>query len=102
MKCLCGTPKSNCTGSKIFTNSGLGGYTIAHSSSKEAFRCFKKYLISLGYEPIGIRELRAPDGSGIKVLSKQSHFGMPLRKGKSEVQNRYQPRGRAAAGGFIC
>jgi hypothetical protein len=104
MRFLCGTPEKKCLGSRIFSNAGLGKSTVAHTSSVDAFRCHKRYLINeLGYEAIGSRELRSPDGSGILVLSKQSKFGMPLRKGKNQdgKGNRYQPKGRAAAGGLI-
>lgn len=87
---LCGTPVNHCSGSKIPVSAWLGGNSMqkVHPDSVDAFKCHRKYLISVeGFEPLGSRELRAPDGSGVRVLAKQSHFGAVLRGGKSGDKN---------------
>jgi hypothetical protein len=104
MRFLCGTPKRFCKGSPVACNAGLGKRfeQKAHTSSSDAFKCYKTYKIKEeGFVEIGSRELRSPDGSGILVLSKQSKFGAALRKGKSESSIRFQPKGRAASGVII-
>lgn len=55
-----------------------------HADSADAFKCHRKYLINIEkFVPLGSRELAAPDGSGVRVLTKQSRFGAILRGGKS-------------------
>jgi hypothetical protein len=104
---MCGTPKKECAGSGTFVNAGLGGNagsTKTHTSTADAFKCYKRYLIRVeGYEPIGSRELRAPDGSGVLVLPKQSHFGVVLRRGKNQdgKGNRFQSASRRASAGVL-
>jgi len=75
----------------------------AHNSAPEAFKCHARYLIKvLGYEQVGSREFRPPDGGPILVLTKKCRFGGVLRKGKGsgEGGNRVMPRRRL--GGFIA
>jgi hypothetical protein len=67
-------------------NAWLGGNMMqkVHPDSVAAFKCHRKYLINVeGFTPLSSRDLRAPDGSGVRVLTKQSHFGAVLRGGKS-------------------
>jgi len=66
-------------------NAWLGGNMMqkVHPDSVDAFKCHRKYLINVeGFVPLSSRDLRAPDGSGVRVLTKQSHFGAELRGGK--------------------
>lgn len=103
-KYLCGTPAKHCNGSLISTTSGLGKSILAHSSRVEAFKCYRRHKIDVeGYEMVGSRELRAPDGSGVLVMSKQSKFGSELRRGKNQDGNgnRYQPKVARGAGTFV-
>lgn len=93
----CPTPKDKCTGGTYPFLPGLGGSIRAHSSSDEAFRCYRRYLVKFeGYEPIGPREFRPPDGGPILVLAKRSRFGTAMRLGK---EGRHMPRERH--GGYI-
>lgn len=89
---LCGTPAQHCTGGNISTNAFLRQHIKkGHHSSKEAFRCYRRYLTHvLGYEllPGKTRELRRPEG-GIVILAKQSKFGARLKPGK---EGRWMPR----------
>lgn len=90
---MCGTPNECCTGSTIQVNQGLRTkVNKAHPSPEQAFKCHKKWLISQGFVEVGQRELLAPDGSGVRVLSKKSHFGAELRDGKAS--SRYQPNSK--------
>ena len=89
---LCPTPGQFCSGHTVALNKGLaGGKNKAHSSRKEAMRCFRNYLIQeMGYKPIpgNFRELRAPDGARL-ILGRVGTFGTPLRPGKGNV---WRPR----------
>lgn len=86
---MCGVPSTHCSAGRINVNAALrgSGNRCAHGSPEEAFRCHRTYLISQGFEPIGSRELRAPDGSGIRVLTKPCRFGAQLRNGKAGTRN---------------
>lgn len=86
---MCGVPKDKCAGSRCNVNAGLGGVSgrRVHETPEGAFKCHKNYLISQGYEVVGSRELRAPDGSGIRILTKPTRFGAPLRNGKEGTRN---------------
>jgi hypothetical protein len=82
----CGVEGNKCSGGGTMASHGLGGFIKTHSSPQEAFRCKRASLIAEGYEQIGSREFRPPKGVGggyILVLSKPSHFGGELRKGKT-------------------
>lgn len=79
MKILCGVPPGKCCGAD--TSVGKTS-TKAHGSSKEAFVCYARYLLSQGYEQVGSREFKKP-GECILVLGKKSRFGHALRKGKT-------------------
>lgn len=73
-----------------------------HLTPEQAFKCHAKYLVKVGYVQLSTREFRAPDGSGIKVLTKQSRFGGKLRNGKEGTRNMPHVRGhRAGARGGI-
>ncbi|KKL96411.1 hypothetical protein LCGC14_1844780 [marine sediment metagenome] len=101
MKVLCGTPKIECTGGNTQVSAMMGGSRKAHSGNLEAFRCYAAYLLRAGYERVGSREFRNPDG-GITVLTKKSRFGSRLRKGKAGGDtggSRYMPKDRT--GGTI-
>lgn len=95
---LCGTPGEKCTGplAKLSNSLKAKGYHD-HGSPSEAFNCHRRYLISEGYELTGSRELRAPDGSGIRVLTKKIRFGAKMRPGKEGQRN--MPNVRH---GFVC
>lgn len=43
----------------------------------------RRHLVSEGWEPIGPREFRPPNGGYIRVLNKKSRFGGRLRTGKA-------------------
>lgn len=83
-KYLCGTPVENCGGSLGILSNGFKGkgYKL-HNSPVEAFRCASRHLVKIGFEKLSSREFRAPDGSGIRVLTKPSRFGSPMRAGKA-------------------
>lgn len=101
---LCGTPKEHCSGALTTCNAGMRGASVtkSHLDPTAAFKCHAKYLVKIGYEQLSPREFRAPDGSGIKVLTKQSRFGAKLRNGKEGTRNMPHVRGhRAGARGGI-
>jgi hypothetical protein len=95
-KYLCGTPTDHCGGSLgILSAAFKGKGTRTHNSPQEAMRCHSRYLVRvLGFEKLGAREFRAPDGSGIRVLTKPSHFGAKMRPGKEGARN-MPTRGRS-------
>ena len=76
----CGVDLHLCSGAKKPVSSPDGHKSIIalHGSRREAFRCKVRSLIGLGYERIGPREFRPPDGGPILVLDKQSKFGSPF------------------------
>lgn len=80
---MCGVPYADCCGSTSMMPKSIsqGGKKV-HNTTQEAYRCMRRYLIKQGYEEIGRGEFRKP-GEPVKLLSKQSKFGTPLRKGKS-------------------
>jgi hypothetical protein len=80
-KILCGTPNRDCTGGRYVTDQLLP--SKAHGNRDEAFRCKVRYLKLQGYEQIGPREFRPPNGGPIEVLTKRSRFGARLRQGKT-------------------
>jgi len=87
---LCGTPDNECSGGNMRTSNSYRGLRKAHGSHTEAFNCYKKYLLKQGYEQIGSREFRPPDGGPIRVLTKKSRFGGKMRKGK--LGERWMPK----------
>jgi hypothetical protein len=95
-KHLCGVPSEHCGGSLGQLSAGFKakGYRV-HNSPTEAFRCMGRYLVKIGYEKLSSREFRAPDGSGIRVLTKQSRYGGKLRPGKA---GRNMPAGNRTGG----
>jgi len=89
----CGVPGVECGGSLMSV--GKAGCKT-HAQPQEAFACYCRWLLKQGYERIGKREfVRADDA--ILVLRKSSHFGRPLRLGKTgegaAKSNRMVPRG---------
>ena len=109
-KVCCGTPAANCTGGVVTMNSGWRGFGLdksakVHNSNEEAFNCYSHYLQSIGYMRVGSREFETPSGT-ILVLTKKSHFGSILRRGKSsdgaKTKNRFvPPKMKGASGGAI-
>lgn len=83
---LCGVEYSECSGSYVTTPSGP---RKAHGSSEEAFKCMAAYLLRQGFTQVGGREFAAPNNGPIRVLTKKSRFGFPLRPGK---ENRWMHR----------
>lgn len=95
---LCGTPPADCSGSWTHVNFGLtgtkGGSTKTHTDSRDAFGCYRRWLISQGYEERGPREFKSPQDGSILVLEKATRFGGRLRPGKAgdKVQgSRFEP-----------
>jgi hypothetical protein len=82
-KWLCGTPSHECTGGGAVLAPGIAAHVSkVHNSPSEAFRCYVRWLKSQGYEAVGQREFRPPDGGPILVLTKKCRFGGRLRSGK--------------------
>lgn len=86
---LCGCPADHCSGSVQPLNASMrqGPARRVHLSPEEAFKCRAGWLISKGYERLSSREFRAPDGSGILVITKPSRFGARMRPGKQGTRN---------------
>lgn len=84
-KYLCGTPSKNCVAGTVIANNGLNKACKAHSSREDAFRCYVRYLRSIGYTQLENdgRAFRPSDGGPVLVLNKKSKFGAELRPGKS-------------------
>lgn len=82
---MCGTQKEFCCGGLLKVN--FAPTVKAHSTSKEAFNCKRKQLISLGYSQIGNREF-LKEGEPVLILTKKSSFGGKLRKGKEAKESR--------------
>jgi hypothetical protein len=82
-KVMCGTPETECTGSKAPLIPGMPGKKT-HSSNTEAFRCYRRHLIAKGYTPVGSRAFSPPDGGPVLILSKKTRFGGGFRRGKSD------------------
>lgn len=96
----CGVPTKQCQGSTIIQNRGLTGKIArGHVTNEEAFECYRRWLISQGYERIGPREYALP-GEPILILTKRTKFGTRMRLGKSQEGkgSRYMPR---SGGGLI-
>jgi len=97
---MCGTPPEHCTGGKVTTNTFLAkSNPRAHRSHEEAYRCYRRYLLKMGYEDIGGRCFRPPDGGPIRMLTKKSRFGASLRLGK--LGERWMPKSRGRSGVVI-
>jgi hypothetical protein len=86
---LCGTPPANCTGATFIANAGLGKSQKGHTTSVEAFHCYRRWLLAQGYEQTGSREFRKEGVEGVLVLEKPSKFGGELRLGK---MGRFEPK----------
>lgn len=104
-KVYCGTPIDTCNGSMVTLNAAWtpdGNKNKksgkVHASHEEAFRCYCRHLISIGYERVGKREF-ALNGGPVLVIDKPSRFGAEFRKGKEgdKSSSRFTPmRGRGA------
>ena len=76
---ICGTPRESCTGNPSTVDKESVG---THATANEAFECHRQYLISLGFTPIGMRELIDPADGYVRVLTKKIRFGARVRRGK--------------------
>ena len=87
---LCGTPEKECQGALTSVSPKWKGSHKTHGTREDAMRCYRHHLINnLGYlAGDSTRELIAPDGRRL-ILSKPSHFGGLMRRGK---ENRFMPR----------
>lgn len=81
---LCGTPKEHCGGSLLPTSDKWKGSPKGHGSRADAMHYYGNYLKSQGYEQIGSREFKSPNGGPVLVLTKVSRFGGRMRKGKEK------------------
>ena len=76
---ICGTPADACMGRpSVVDKEGIG----THATAEEAFACYRRYLISLGFRPVWTRELVDPSDGYVRVLTKRIRFGAPVRRGK--------------------
>lgn len=84
-KYYCGVPDKECSGATHITNSMLNraGCVKLHADSEDAFRCYRRWLISQGYEQVGPREF-ARGREPIRVLTRKSKFGTRMRAGKGK------------------
>jgi len=98
---MCGVPTEHCTGARIASNAFLRNFgPKAHNSHEEAYKCYRRYLIRvMGYEDIGSRTFRPPDGGPLRVLTKKSRFGARLRYGK--LGERWMPEEKGRSGAVI-
>jgi len=83
---LCGVPTPSCTGSTVKMLKSWHGHWKAHNGHADAFACYRRYLLSLGYVALSSREFEPPDGGPIRLLTRQGKFGAELRKGKRPDQ----------------
>jgi hypothetical protein len=99
----CGVPGEHCSGATVQTSAGIRGDVVyAHNTHEEAFKCRARYLVRVwGYQRVGQREFRPPDGGPILVLTKKSRFGGELRKGKA-VKDSGRVLPRMAPGGLVA
>ena len=95
---LCGTPLDDCTGATGRLSKSISQGTKRHSSSDEAFKCYKRHLLKQGYIQRGSREFENPTTHYITVLTKKSKFGARLRGRKG---TNYGP-GDRMGGTIIC
>ena len=95
----CPTPKEHCTGGKRLTNASMRDKGVRyHQTHGQAYKCYRRYLVRiLGFEDMGNREFRPPDGGPRVMLTKKSRFGASMRLGKEGA--RWQPPG--SRGGTI-
>lgn len=91
-KVMCGVPTNECQGAISASTNGMGPGNKMHSSHEEAKKCYKNWLLRKGYEQIGSREFRPPDGGPVLVLQRLSKFGSVMRTGKEG--NRHMPKKR--------
>ena len=76
---ICGTPAANCTGTRSTVDKDPVG---THATAPEAFACHRQYLVSIGFKPVGQRELTDPADNYVRVLTKKIRFGASVRRGK--------------------
>ena len=104
-KVYCGVPIDQCNGQQVTLNAAWQPDGVKnkksgklHASHEQAFQCYCKYLVSIGYERVGQREFSL-NGGPVLVLDKKSLFGAEFRKGKEgdKTSSRFTPmRGRGA------
>ena len=103
----CGVPSAFCSGSFTTTNAALkdSSQKRVHNTPEAAFKCHGHYLVAgLGFTQVSAREFLAPDGSGLRVLTKPSRFGARLRNGKAGTRSMSDAkiRGGGRRGGNIA
>jgi len=98
---MCGTPKEHCSGGQATVNAMLRGASPKiHQNHSQAYRCYRNYLIRvLGYEGLGRREFRPPNGGPIRFLTRKSRFGASLRYGKEQA--RWMPKEKGRSGVIV-
>ena len=75
---ICGTPREGCTGTlSTVDKEGIG----THATAQEAFECHRRFLISRGFVPVGMRELIDPADGCVRVLTKNTDREKPSRAG---------------------
>lgn len=107
-KYVCQTPQEFCTGGLCATNNGFNRTKNLrmHSSPETAFKCHSQWLVKAGYEKLGSREFRQPEG-GILILTKPCRYGGKMRKGKNDLggkkAKRFMPASirKTAKGGVV-
>lgn len=87
---MCPTPEMHCSGGKPQLNAATRNAPKKfHQTSEDSYRCYRKYLITvLGFEDMGNREFRDPNGGPRIFLSKKSKFAERFRPGK---EGRFMP-----------
>ena len=91
----CGVPREHCNGAGKQVDACGRSALKVHPNSKEAFKCYVRYMIvEMGHKRVEneSRLLQSPDGSFL-MLTKQSKFGCAFRLSKNEkgIGNRVRP-----------
>lgn len=84
---LCGTPREACTGSHSKDTNANLKISKWHSSPRDAKRCYVRYMKSLGWSLSG-GNLLVKEGETSIVLTRESRYGMRLRKGKTILKGK--------------
>lgn len=80
---LCGVPGDKCSGRMATLNGGLNAKGIReHTSTGDAFKCHRNYLLGKGYTQTGSRSFDPPGGGPGLILTKKCRFGARMRPGK--------------------
>lgn len=76
---MCGVPREECrSGVKQVDKDSIP----AHATPDGAFRCHADHLIRAGFTRLSPREFVNPKTGCVRVLTRPSKFGAPLRLGK--------------------